>query len=388
MIKSTPQNSTKAFSNKGTTRLLRCLTLLLRMLGGFPYCEVKESKNVEKGRTERFPLVGCGLGPFEMKPLAFSWSVAMVLINVGSVVLMHIEKPDSTVFFGTSKLFGFLQTLTMKAEAAVTFVMLILLICLSPRLSHLLHLLHHVWKDVTCLWKPSKDATFLMLLSIIVVSHFSTIVCMFLVYPHINEALDLNPYFSLLSWIGMCCRLITRYVIVILLYSMGHILASLYSFCVSGFLLHVKVITNTCDYKASEESITNINLEAGCEKDNRQHTIPVTDERMNGDRKRGKHCGKAKWKGGSEEDARISCEKLYRLNECQQALNNYFSWLVTLLAAHSTFVVAEQVFFLSTGQAPVPYMRVVCGLLVLDNLAILSFVFCSPGDVLDQVRFQ
>lgn len=389
MIKSsTPQNPIKTFSNKGTTRLLRCLTVLMKMLGGFPYAEVKESKNVEKGRADRFPLVGCGLGPYEMKPLAFSWSVVIVLINVGGVVLMFIEKPDSTVIFGTSKLFGFLQTLTMKVEAAVTFLMLILLISLSPRLSHLINLLHHVCKDTNCLWTPSKDSTFLMLVSIVVVSHSSTIVAMLLVYPHMNEVLNLNPYLSVVSCIMLSCKIITRHVIVILLYSMGHILASLYSLCVSGFILPLKVTANTCDYITREEPITNIILEPRYEKDNREHAIPVTDEPMNGDHKRGKYCGKAKWKDGSEEDAKISCEKLFRLHECQQALNNYFSWLVTLLATHCTFVIAEQVFFLSTGQAPVPYMRMVCGLLVLDNLIILSFIIFSPGDILDQVRCQ
>lgn len=386
MIKRSHLKFTTAFSDKGAFKLLRCLTVLLRLLGGFPYSVVQEGKDGEKGGADNRSSVGPTLGPYQMKPLAMAWSVVMVLFNVGGAVLMFIEKPHSNVFFGQSKLFGVLQKLTMKVEATVSFFMLILLICMSPRLTRVLNILQQASKDVDCLWAPHKDTKFLMLCCVIVVALCSSTLFLLLAYSHLSVLLDLNPYVTILCWLGMICKLATRYIIVILLYSMGNMLASLYSLCSPGLPTAPKMNTILCEYLASEKPIAHVDQEHRCENDEKQHAVNVADESISSHCKTEKGNDRAQWKGGGEAEARATCEKLYRLNECQKAINDYFSWVITLLASHSIFALSEMVFFLSTGQAPIPYMRMIMALMVLDHLAMLGFIFCSPGDVYDQVR--
>ena len=372
MAKRNQPSNSKAESNSRMLKLLQLLTLLLKIIGGFPYSAVEEGKGSLKGRTEGTtnPI----LGPYKMNPLVSVWSVMMVALTVGGVVLLYLETPDSSVLFGASKLLGLLHILTMKVEVATAFLIVLMLVCFSPRLVRLMNLLQHVCGDVICPWKPHKDVTFMMLFSVVIISKCCSSVAMFLAYSYMRETIEINPYLTVMTCMWMGCKTTARNVVVILLYLMGHILASLYPSCSLPFsTTEKKETTKLCGH-----------LEHENRKDNKRDVSCVTEENKNGTDKLGGGRDE-KWKAGAEEEARALCEKLFRLNECQQALNDYFSWPVTVLAIHATFIVSEMVFFLSIGRSIIPYMNIVCWSNVLDSLAHLGFIFFSPGDILDQV---
>lgn len=344
---------------------------------------------------------GGGVGRWRRRGPLVCWSgVILVLLVVGSSLVYHLN-PDTSTILGYSRTFSTLHKFSMNIKVFTTPFFMLALLITSPRLVHLLNLLQEVCGHVHIVWRPRQHLLFLTFNAILLLCKLVTLVFTYAAAntTHILKT-DVYTMTCAVLWAGYMA--VTKVAVVDVMYISTHIIAQSFNCCILS--------------EAVEDPMGNTATDIHDDDNQNQTTVPVNSKKKGLTEPTSpcsphtnKSCevtrpihklgfnartAEEQSKSGSmwaepsltESSLIAACERLYQLNECQRAMNEYFCWPLIIILVSLITIITETIFYITCGPTITFPVRLILVLYLLDGVATFCFVCCTPGQLLKEVR--
>lgn len=389
-------------------KVINCLLAIAKIIGVFPFTvsrsnyKIGPEGSIPKGlpvpQEEGTSFMATGECTVHLPRSCFwiIWSSVVVFESLAGCYVSFIM-PDMNTLFGTSVVLTTASTITLRCGSIITTLLVLHMVCRSPRLGQLVTSLCHNFASARALqpWKPLRDGLFLVF---IFTTLASLVTCMIMTIVFSNRIRMIEPSCILnqtvLAFTGLL-KAALKFVIVMLLYVMAQMIASLHGNVLSQLqvgsrdgveqMRKMKESEISNDIRSCEglkkfylPSIPKITLST--EEPGRM-SINTVRQNLTQPTEATNPLKEILTEGTLKEAYKL----LLELHENQRLLNDYFSWLVIMVLLEVVIVTTGVIFFMTSEPESFPEASVPAILFIFENLVIMVLTCSAPDNVLDQV---